>query len=118
MRPVPSTIIDLQNGHPTATVVALWEQFAEVLTGFDGGRYISDLHLASATSPLVRVFRLGLGAFVRGQVYLHFDDAADAEERLRACGFATASVRPAARLAELPAESQDSMAHILEASIT
>ena len=103
---------------PTATVVALWEQFAEVLTGFDGGRYISDLHLASATSPLVRVFRLGLGAFVRGQVYLHFDDAAEAEERLRACGFATASVRPAARLAQLPAESQDSMAHILEASIT
>jgi O-methyltransferase involved in polyketide biosynthesis len=103
---------------PTDTVVTLWEQFADTLTGFDSGRYISDLHLGSATSPLVRVFRLGLGAFVRGRVYLHFDDAADAEERLRACGFATAAVRPAARLAELPAQSRGSMAHILEASTT
>ncbi|HWE15108.1 MAG TPA: hypothetical protein VG365_16405, partial [Solirubrobacteraceae bacterium] len=58
----------------------------------------------------------GLAAFVRGRVHLHFDEAADAEEELRACGFATASVRPAARLAELPLDSRGSMAHILEAS--
>ena len=101
---------------PTQTVVALWERLAGVLAGFSGGRYISDLHLGSATSPLVRAFRLGLGAFVRGQVYLHFNEAGDAEEQLRACGFATAAVRPAARLAELPPESRGSMAHILEAS--
>ncbi len=103
---------------PTQTVVALWARFAGALAPFSGGRYISDLHLGSATGPLVRLFRLGLGAFVRGRVYLHFDEPGDAEERLRACGFATASVRPAARLAELPIESQGSMAHILEASIT
>jgi O-methyltransferase involved in polyketide biosynthesis len=101
---------------PTDIVVTLWERFAGLLGGFASGHYISDLHLGSATSPVVRVFRLGLGAFVRGRVYLHFDDAADAEEQLRACGFATAAVRPAARLAELPPESRGSMAHILEAS--
>jgi O-methyltransferase involved in polyketide biosynthesis len=101
---------------PTATVVSLWERLAALLDGFDGGRYISDLHLGSVTSPLVRLFRLGLGAFVRGSVYLHFDQAADAEDALRAAGFATAAVRPAARLAELPPESRGSMAHILEAS--
>jgi len=103
---------------PTDVVVALWERLAGVLAGFDGGRYISDLHLGSATGPLVRVFRLGLGAFVRGRVYLHFDDAGEAEEQLRASGFASAAVRPAARLAELPPESRGSMAHILEASTT
>lgn len=101
---------------PTETVVALWDRLALVLAGFNGGRYISDLHLGSATSPLVRVFRVGLGAFVRGHVYLHFDVAPSAEERLRGSGFATAAVRPAARLAELPPDSRGSMAHILEAS--
>lgn len=101
---------------PTDAVVRLWEQFAGTLAAFPAGHYISDLHLGSATSPLVRVFRLGLAAFVRGRVHLHFDEAADAEEELRACGFATASVRPAARLAELPLDSRGSMAHILEAS--
>jgi O-methyltransferase involved in polyketide biosynthesis len=103
---------------PTAAVVQLWEGIAGTLSAFAAGRYISDLHLGSATSPLVRVFRVGLGAFVRGRVYLHFDDAGDAEDRLRASGFATAAVRPAARLAELPVESRGSMAHILEASTT
>lgn len=101
---------------PSDAVMDLWERFAETLKRFAAGRYISDLHLGSATSPLVRVFRLGLAAFVRGHVYLHFRDAAEAEERLRACGFVTASVRAAPRLAELPPASQGSAAHILEAS--
>ena len=91
---------------------------AQTLGTFSAGRYISDVLLAGVMSPLVRVARLGLGGFVRGRVYVHFDEAADAEDRLRACGFATASVRPAARLAELPPDSRASMAHILEASTT
>jgi O-methyltransferase involved in polyketide biosynthesis len=102
---------------PADAVVRLWERFAGTLAAFPAGRYVSDLHLGSVTTRLVRVFRLGLSAFVRGPVYLHFDEAADAEEQLRDCGFATASVRPAARLAELPPDSRRSMAHILEASI-
>ena len=103
---------------PTDAVLALWQRFARVLDGCGGGRYISDLHLASATSPLVRAFRLGLAAFVRGGVYLHFQDAAAAEDALCECGFATAAVRPAARVADLPGDSRGSMAHILEASTT
>ena len=101
---------------PTDAVLALWEQFAGVLGGFPAGRYISDLHLAGTLSPLVRVFRFGLSAFVRGRVHLHFQDAADAEDRLCECGFEAATVRPAGRLAELPGDSQGTMAHILEAS--
>lgn len=101
---------------PTDAVVALWSRCAATLRGFADGRYISDLHLGSVTGPLVRIFRLGLGLFVRGRVHLHFDGAADAEQQLRSCGFDRATVRPAARLAELPAGSRGSMAHILEAS--
>lgn len=101
---------------PADAVVRLWEQFAGTLAAFPAGRYVSDLHLASVTSTLVRAFRLGLSAFVRGPVSLHFDEAADAEEQLRTCGFAMASVRPATRLADLPEKSRGSMAHILEAS--
>jgi O-methyltransferase involved in polyketide biosynthesis len=103
---------------PTDAVIALWRRFAATLSEFPSGRYISDLHLGSATSPLVRAFQLGLSAFVRGQVHLHFDDAADAEAELRACGFHHAAVARAASLAELPRESRGSMAHILEASTT
>jgi O-methyltransferase involved in polyketide biosynthesis len=101
---------------PTGAVTGLWARFAETLAHFPSGRYISDLALHSTQSPAVRAFRLGLAAFVRGRVYLHFDDSADAERALRDCGFATSSVRPAARIIELPEDRGGSLARILEAS--
>jgi O-methyltransferase involved in polyketide biosynthesis len=103
---------------PTEAVLAMWGRFAATLGTFPAGRYLSDLHLGSAISPMVGVFRLGLAAFVRGPVYLHFHDAAEAEARLRACGFHRAAVRPAAEVTELPDRSRGSVAHILEASTT
>ncbi len=57
---------------------------------------------------MVRVFRRLLAGFVRGQVYLHFDGAADAEAALREAGFATASVRRAGAIIELPEREQRS----------
>ena len=101
----------------TPGVLDLWERLAGVLRGVETGRYISDIHLGSVQSPFIRLFRIGLGAFVRGSVHLHFADAADAEARLRLCGFDRASVRPASRIADLPASGGGSVAHILEASI-
>jgi O-methyltransferase involved in polyketide biosynthesis len=101
---------------PTGAVTDLWARFAHTLARFPSGRYISDLHLRSTQGPAVRAFRVALSAFVRGRVYLHFDDAADAERTLRACGFATASVRPAAEIVELRTDRGGSLAHILEAS--
>jgi O-methyltransferase involved in polyketide biosynthesis len=98
-------------------VEALWRRFALTLTEFPTGRYISDLHLGSAQNTAVRGFRLALSAFVRGRVYLHFDDAEQAETQLRAAGFQTASVRPASGVADLSAGDRGTvMAHILEAS--
>jgi O-methyltransferase involved in polyketide biosynthesis len=97
-------------------VSGLWRRFAQTLTGFASGRYISDLHLGSAQNAAVRGFRLALSAFVRGRVYLHFDDAEQAEAQLRAAGFGTASVLPAWQVVDSPSDRGSHMAHILEAS--
>jgi O-methyltransferase involved in polyketide biosynthesis len=102
---------------PPEAVAGLWRRFATTLRDFSSGRYISDLHLGSAQNATVRAFRLVLSAFVRGRVYLHFDDRADAEASLAAAGFDHASVRPAWEAAgEARAEHGSSLAHILEAS--
>jgi O-methyltransferase involved in polyketide biosynthesis len=103
---------------PTDAVLTLWARLAEVLSGFPAGRYISDLHLGSVQTPAVRFFRRLLGAFVRGNVYLHFHGAGEAEAALLDAGFASASVRRAGDIAGLPRAQQRSAAHILEASTT
>jgi O-methyltransferase involved in polyketide biosynthesis len=97
-------------------VDGLWRRFAGTLAEFPAGRYLSDLHLGGAATPTVRAFRVVLSAFVRGRVYLHFDDAAAAESALRACGFAQASVRPAWKIVDTPEDPGSRLAHILEAS--
>ena len=102
----------------TDAVLALWRRIAAALARFPSGRYISDLHLGSVQTPVVRLFRQLLAGFVRGQVYLHFDGATEAEAALREAGFATAAVRRAGAIIELPEREQRSTAHILEASTT
>jgi O-methyltransferase involved in polyketide biosynthesis len=103
---------------PTDAVTGIWRRFARTLDGFAAGRYISDLHLGGAVTPPVRAFRLLLSGFVRGRVYLHFDDATDAEAALRAAGFATAQVQPAVDVIGRPDGRGSSLANILEASTT
>jgi O-methyltransferase involved in polyketide biosynthesis len=98
-------------------VKGLWRRFARTLYGFADGRYLSDVHLGSTQSPAIRGFRVALSAFVRGRVYLHFQSAQDAVERLRAAGFAGATVTPADEIAvDAARESGAGLAHILEAS--
>ena len=97
-------------------VDGLWRRFAATLTAFVMGRYLSDLHLGGAAIPTERAFRLLLSGFVRGRVYLHFDDATAAESALLARGFAEAWVRPAGGLVDTPGDPGSRLAHILEAS--
>jgi O-methyltransferase involved in polyketide biosynthesis len=103
---------------PPDAVASLWRRIAGGLERFPAGRYISDVHIGGAVTPPVRVFRLLLSAFVRGRVYLHFGDAAEAERALRAAGFGTALVRPAAEVADADSWQGGDLANILEASIT
>ncbi|MEA2212360.1 MAG: hypothetical protein QOF83_2308 [Solirubrobacteraceae bacterium] len=106
----------------TADMTALWQRFAALLATFSAGRYVSDLHLGDAVTPVIRAFRVLLGAFVRGRVYLHFDSAEQAERALLVAGFRRAEVTPAAAVAGASAaRSADGhggarLAHILEAS--
>ncbi len=100
----------------TDAVTGLWRRFASSLGQFPHGRYISDLHLGGAVTPQVKAFRLLLSAFVRGRVYLHFDDAAEAEAALRAAGFAAARITPAVDVTDAGRDAGARLAHILEAS--
>jgi O-methyltransferase involved in polyketide biosynthesis len=79
----------------------MWRRFALELGRFRAGRYLADIGLGGGgglAGPYVKVFMLGLSAFVRGRVNLHFPDAADAAAALEEAGFAHAEVRPAAEV--------------------
>ncbi len=104
-------------GYLTGDAVAqIWRRFARVLGGFAAGRYISEIHLSSIADLQIRAFRVLLGAFVRGRVYLHFDSAEEVVAALRAAGFSSAEVRPAAEVAGDGENRGSRLAHILEAS--
>ncbi len=98
------------------TVERIWRRFAHALAPMRPGRYISDLHLAGVQTAQVRVFRVLLSAFVRGQVHLHFDDAEQANAALVAAGFASAQIHRAEQLAPQVRGAGSGLAHILEAS--
>jgi O-methyltransferase involved in polyketide biosynthesis len=75
------------------TVIAMWGRFASALSGFTDGVYLSDLHLYGDANPtLTWAFTLGLSAFVRGRVHLHFDGVEEARTALLDCGFAVAEL--------------------------
>jgi hypothetical protein len=97
-------------------MAGLWRRFAEALRHFSAGRYVSDLHLGDAVTPVVRAFRVLLAGFVRGQVHLHFHDAAEAEAALRAAGFAQAEVSRAEGSGGTGDGRGAQLAHILDAS--
>ena len=117
-RTLPTAIVTegLLGYLPTPAVLALWRRIAVTLERFPAGRYVSDIHLRSVQGPVVRAFRVALSAFVRGGVYLHFDDAADAQRRLRSAGFSGGVVRPAAEIVPVSDDRGGRMVHILEAS--
>jgi O-methyltransferase involved in polyketide biosynthesis len=96
----------------------IWGRFADVLSGFSPGRYISDIHLGEAQDLQVRAFRVLLSVFVRGRVHLHFDTPQDAVEALYDAGFSQAVVHRAIDVGAPPNGSDPASrrSHILEAS--
>jgi O-methyltransferase involved in polyketide biosynthesis len=97
-------------------VEGIWRRFASTLGGFRDGVYISDIHIGRMQNAQIRAFRALLSVFVRGRVYLHFDDEPEIVEALRAAGFASAQVRAAADLAGERRNAASERAHIIEAS--
>jgi O-methyltransferase involved in polyketide biosynthesis len=108
---------------PTDAVNGLWRRFAAVLSGFaggsgGGGRYISDLHLAGVQTREVRAFRVLLSLFVRGRVYLHFQDAEEAVQALGAAGFGHAELHRAVDVGRANRDPGARLSNIIEASTT
>lgn len=92
----------LLNYFPRPAVQSLWRRLGAGLARFPVGLYLSDLNLAADARGVhaAEIFRQLLQLFSRGGVYLHFDDATDAERALAAAGFVAPKLwRPA----ELPA---------------
>ncbi len=74
----------LVNHFETATVTAMWQRFSRVLQGFPQGLYLSDIHVHNANKGAgVQAFKALLSTFVKGRVFLHFDDETQAEAELR-----------------------------------
>lgn len=101
---------------PRKAVDDIWRRFAAALQQFPTGRYISDLRLRSMQNVQVRAFRLLLSAFVRGRVYLHFEDAEEASVALVGAGFGQVEVRGAGRVVNETGDATSRMGHIIEAS--
>jgi O-methyltransferase involved in polyketide biosynthesis len=78
---------------PRLAVLELWSAFAQTMSRFEHGVYLSDLHVAADAPPmLARLFAGALAAFVRSPVSVHFADAAEAGDALVDAGFEAATV--------------------------
>ncbi len=78
----------LINYFDTEAVLAMWQRFAGVLSGFSHGLYLSDLHVRSVNDGVTtRAFMDMLSTFVRGRVHLHFDSETEACEEMLHAGF-------------------------------
>lgn len=91
----------LINYFPTTDVLTLWRSVAENLHRFPQGLYLSDIHLGEAADAVTATAKALITAFVRGNVYLHFDDEQDATLALESAGFDDAELlRPSSFDAE------------------
>lgn len=84
----------LINYFDTHTVLGMWQRFAKVLARFPHGLYLSDIHLSDVRqkSAGVSAFMAVLSAFVKGRVFLHFDNSVVATTALHDAGFAFADL--------------------------
>jgi O-methyltransferase involved in polyketide biosynthesis len=101
---------------PTEAVLDIWRRFAAILSGFKHGRYLSDTRLGVDESAATRAFRAGLGVFVRGRVYRHFDDGPAVTSALLGAGFASAQLHLAVDIVPDRQAPGATHAHIIEAS--
>ncbi len=101
-------------------VISTWCRIAAALRRFPIGLYLADLRLAGRSlDPAEQVFNAALSGFVRGRVYPHFVDEADAAAALEAAGFDEArlysgGLHPAA--ADVRGDPGASLIRVIEAA--
>jgi O-methyltransferase involved in polyketide biosynthesis len=78
----------LLNYFPGEAVAKMWRRFAAALGHFPHGLYLADINLGEDSRDLpTTLFRAALGSFVRGGVYIDFEDEGQARRELRIAGF-------------------------------
>lgn len=83
----------LVNYFDTRTVLTMWARFGRILAQFPHGLYLSDIHLSDANKGVgVGAFKAVLSTFVKGRVYVHFDNSVMATTELLNAGFAFAEL--------------------------
>jgi O-methyltransferase involved in polyketide biosynthesis len=101
---------------PTDAVLGMWGRFAAALSEFPTGVYVAELHLRDTMeTPIVRMFRAALSAFVRGSVHMHFANPDEAIAAALGAGFASADVRRADEVLGAKGGRGGELVHILEA---
>jgi O-methyltransferase involved in polyketide biosynthesis len=94
----------------------IWRRFAQTLSRFKHGTYISDIHMGELQNVQVRAFRVLLSLFVRGPVHLHFGSEQEILDALSEAGFESADVRQASTVIGEARDAAGRLAHIIEAS--
>jgi O-methyltransferase involved in polyketide biosynthesis len=103
---------------PTEEVLGMWRRFADLLGGFEANAYVCELHMGDiAAGPTARAFRLGLSAFVRGRVHLHFENERAAEAAARSAGFTDAVVTRADRVPGGRTGKGAQLVHVMRARV-
>ena len=103
----------LINYFDAATVEAMWRRFSRALARFPRALYLCDVNLAEAnTGPVVGAFKMLLGAFVRGRVFVHYDDPTAVEAALYSAGFDGVALDPRAFAIELPDLERAGAGHV------
>ncbi len=70
------------------TAAGVWRRIAQVMRQFPAGLYLSDLYLLQENRNVgMLAFGKILELFVRGRMYVHFQNPAQVRERLRRIGF-------------------------------
>jgi O-methyltransferase involved in polyketide biosynthesis len=100
-------------------VEGMWRRFTRTLRRFPVGLYLSDLNMGGDAVGMraTKAFQLMLSAFARGRVHLHFGDAGEVAETLRASGFETSAVHSPTDFAEVevPMRERRHLVRIIEA---
>lgn len=110
----------LVNYFPTAAVTGLWERVARTVGTFPHGLYLTDIILRDGNENALTAIAMGaLSVFVRGQVHLHFDAAADARRALEDAGFGAVQLHrgnehPAAQ--KVRGDPAGRLVHVVEAA--
>jgi len=102
----------------TEGVFDMWRHFAEMLSRFPNGLYLSDLHVETEMRGLrgSRTFVWVLSVFTRGRVYTHFIDVAEADSALRQAGFTHTTLHDAVSLSQrLGSCDRQGMVRVVEA---